>query len=147
MGEAMTIATFELSAAAAEDIAAVAGLLQDTARWIMTWRSRLWDPDRLGEAFVTPLVGRGEVLTARIGGEIAAMVILQPDDPHFWPERPPGEAIYLHKLVVRRAYAGQGAPAALIDHAVGVAQAQGRRFLRLDCDRPLSPVYQRLGFR
>ena len=143
----MSDPTFTLALAEPGDIPAVAGLLQETARWIMTWRSQLWDPERLGEAFVTPLVARGEVLTARVGRDLAGMMILQPDDPNFWPDRPAGEAIYLHKVVVRRAYAGQGVPTALMDHAVELARAQGRPFLRLDCDRPLAKVYRALGFR
>lgn len=139
--------TFDLGFAAAGDIPEVAAVLQEAARWITTWRSQLWDPALVGEAFVTPIVARGQMLTARTGGEIAGVMILLPDDPHFWPDRPPGEAVYLHKLAVRRAYAGMGLPAALMDHAARLAAAQDRHLLRLDCDPPLSPFYERLGFQ
>ncbi len=143
----MALPKFDLGAARPEDIREVAEVLQEAARWITTWRSQLWDPELLGEAFAAPFVARGEVLTARIGGEIAGVVIAEPEDPHFWPDRPRGEAVYLHKLAVRRAYAGMGLPAALFDRAARSAWAQGRRLLRLDCDPPLAGFYQRLGFR
>jgi ribosomal protein S18 acetylase RimI-like enzyme len=139
--------TFDLGFAAAGDVLDVAGVLQEAARWITTWRSQLWDPALVGEAFVTPIIARGQMLTARTGGEIAGVMIALPEDPHFWPDRPQGEAVYLHKLAVRRAYAGMGLPAALMDHAAGLAVAQDRQILRLDCDPPLSPFYEGLGFR
>ena len=143
----MDRAHFDLSFAAPEDALAVAAVLQEAARWITTWRSQLWDPELVGVAFVGPVIARGQMLTARAAGEIAGVLILLPEDPHFWPDRMPGEAVYLHKLAVRRAYAGLGLPAILIDHADGLAMAQGRHLLRLDCDPPLAPFYVRLGFR
>lgn len=139
--------TFDLQLAAPDEAADVAGVIQEAARWIMTWRAQLWDPALVGEAFVAPIIARGQMLTARAGAEIAGVLILLLEDPHFWPDRPPGEAIYLHKLSVRRAYAGMGLPALLVDHAATLGLAQGRRLLRLDCDRPLVGFYERLGFR
>ena len=126
---------------------AVSEVLQEAARWITTWRSQLWDPDLLGEAFAAPFVARGEVIVARADRAIAGVVILEPEDPLFWPDYPAGEAGYLHKLAVRRAYAGMGLPAALIAHAAELACAQGREILRLDCHPDLARVYEGLGFR
>jgi len=142
----MTRPTFELGFAAPHEAAAVAGVIQEAARWIATWRAQLWDPELVGEAFVAPFIARGQMLSARTPEEIAGVMILLPDDPHFWPDRPPGEAVYLHKLAVRRAYAGMGLPAVLMDHAEGLARAQGRHVLRLDCAPPLGSFYERLGF-
>ncbi|MDB5436244.1 MAG: putative acetyltransferase [Phenylobacterium sp.] len=138
---------FDLGFAEPGEAFAVAEVLQEAARWITTWRSQLWDPALVGESFVTPIIARGQMLTARTAGGIAGVMILLPEDPHFWPDRPPGEAVYLHKLAVRRAHAGTGVPAALIDHAAGLARAQDRRLLRLDCDPPLAPFYEGLDFR
>ena len=138
---------FDLGFAEPAEALAIAEVLQEAARWITTWRSQLWDPALVGESFVTPIIARGQMLTARTAGGIAGVMILLPEDPHFWPDRPPGEAVYLHKLAVRRAHAGTGVPAALIDHAAALARAQDRRLLRLDCDPPLAPFYEGLGFR
>ena len=82
---------FELGPAMPDEAGAVARVLQEAARWITTWRSQLWDPALLGEDFVAPFIARGEMLTLRTGGEIAGVMILQPEDPLFWPDRPPGE--------------------------------------------------------
>jgi GNAT superfamily N-acetyltransferase len=138
---------FDLGFATPDDVSAVAGVIQEAARWITTWRAELWDPALVGEAFVTPYIANGRMLTARTDAEIAGVMILLTEDPHFWPNDPPGEAVYLHKLAVRRAYAGMGLPKLLMDHAEGLARAQGRHVLRLDCDPPLAAFYERLGFR
>jgi GNAT superfamily N-acetyltransferase len=138
---------FDLRLAAPGEALVVSEVLQEAARWITTWRSQLWDPDLLGESFAAPFVARGEMLTARTNGEIAGVLILQPEDPLFWPDRPSGEAAYVHKLAVRRAYAGTGVPAALMDHAEGLARAQDRHILRLDCHPDLAHFYERLGFQ
>ena len=137
---------FDLRLAEPGDAPAVAEVLQEAARWITSWRSQLWDPDLLGESFAAPFVARGELLTARADGQIAGVMILQPEDPLFWPDRPSGEAAYVHKLAIRRAYAGMGLPAALMDHAEGLAKAQDRYLLRLDCHPKLAPYYEGLGF-
>ena len=138
---------FELGPAMPDEAGAVARVLQEAARWITTWRSQLWDPALLGEDFVAPFIARGEMLTLRTGGEIAGVMILQPEDPLFWPDRPPGEAAYVHKLAVRRAHAGQGLAAALLDHAADMTRLQGRDRLRLDCHPDLAGYYAGLGFR
>jgi GNAT superfamily N-acetyltransferase len=143
----MAPASFKIGPAAPDEALAVSAVLQEAARWITTWRAQLWDPALLGAAFAAPFIARGEMLAARIDGEIAGVLIAEPEDPHFWPDRGPGEALYLHKLAVRRAHAGTGLPAALLDHAAVLALTQGRWRLRLDCDAPLAGFYERMGFR
>ena len=83
---------FELELARPGEARAVSEVLQEAARWITTWRSQLWDPELLGEAFAAPFVARGQVIAARAEGAIAGVVILEPDDPLFWPDYPAGEA-------------------------------------------------------
>ncbi|MEJ8675584.1 GNAT family N-acetyltransferase, partial [Chromobacterium amazonense] len=56
---------------------------------------------------------------------------------------------FLHRIAVRRKFAGQGVVAAMVRHALDMAAAQGLRYVRLDCDaaRPaLRAHYLRHGF-
>lgn len=74
---------------------------------------------------------------------------LQVHDPLFWPEDRRGEALYLHRLAVRRRYAGGAVSKALLGSAVNEAKTSGRKYVRLDtvADRPkLRAVYERFGF-
>jgi GNAT superfamily N-acetyltransferase len=93
-------------------------------------------------------IERGELYVVKLGAETAGTITLLWDDPTFWGERPP-DAAYVHKLAIRRHFAGQGVGAAVVDWADAQAAAAGRRFLRLDCQRDnpgIRAYYERLGF-
>jgi GNAT superfamily N-acetyltransferase len=57
-----------------------------------------------------------------------------------------GFAAYLHKLAVRRDFAGGGASRTLIGHCAMLARTWGCAALRLDCHPVLRPLYERLAF-
>jgi hypothetical protein len=70
-------------------------------------------------------------------------------DPQYWPEAIDGEAMYVHRLAVRRASAGGLISAALLRWCGAQARVLGCHYLRLDCDagRPrLRRVYENFGF-
>ena len=90
----------------------------------------------------------GELVTARVGGELAACMYLHDQDTLFWPQAAPAEAFYLHRLAVARIYAGRGYARAMLDWAMRETREQGRPYLRLDCEpRPkLLALYRGAGF-
>ena len=80
-------------------------------------------------------------------GKPVIAALLQDRDPDIWPDD--GTALIVHKLAVRRAYAGRGLANRMLDFAAEHARAQGRKWLRLDTDatRPkLRSFYERAGF-
>ncbi len=93
-------------------------------------------------------IDRGELYVVEEGGEVAATLTLLWDDPFFWGERSP-DAVYLHKLAVRRAFAGRGLGKAIVEWVDAEAAAAGRGYVRLDCQRDdpgIREYYERLGF-
>jgi GNAT superfamily N-acetyltransferase len=97
-------------------------------------------------------VGRdaGLFFVAERDGEIAGAVRFQLEDQLFWPDLDTDDSAFVHRLAVRRPYAGQGVSAALVRWAADRARALGKQYLRLDCDEErsrLRAVYERLGFR
>lgn len=81
--------------------------------------------------------------------QTVAAMLLVPKDPQFWPDDPPGEALYLHKLAVHPGRQGRGLSTSMIRAAVQATRAEGRPWLRLDTDaeRPkLRSLYERQGF-
>ena len=95
------------------------------------------------------LASGGEVYLARREGVPAGGFTLQWEDVTPWGERAPN-AGYLHALCVRRADAGTGLGAALLDYAGVRVAATGRAWLRLDCwagNDVLRAYYEGLGFR
>ena len=82
-------------------------------------------------------------------GEPAACMALTDYDPTYWPEIPKGKALYLHKLAVKREYAGRGCSKELIDYAKALAYKNNIPSIRLDCNRHrtrLRAIYEKEGF-
>jgi GNAT superfamily N-acetyltransferase len=133
-----------------EDAGEVASILQEAARWLMESGTPMWKTHELDAGVIAADVGAGLCFLAEVGGERAGTLKFQLEDELFWPEMPAGQACYLHRLAVRRKFAGLGVSSALLGFAVERARSLGRPFLRLDCEshRPrLRSLYERFGFR
>jgi GNAT superfamily N-acetyltransferase len=138
--------SFESGYATAEDVPEIVAVLTEASARMAAKHNPLWQASVLTEAFVTPRVERAEFIVARRGGEIAGVCTLTRSDPEFWPEDPVGQAAYLHKLGIRRRFAGGGVTARLVEHCLGLARVWGCAALRLDCHPTLRGLYERLGF-
>lgn len=71
-------------------------------------------------------------------------------DLKYWSDIPKGESLYLHKLAVKRSYAGIGAADKLINFAKKLAHDRGINSIRLDFNKKrdkLRQLYERNGFR
>jgi GNAT superfamily N-acetyltransferase len=131
------------------DTAIVSGVLTEVATWLIDRGTPLWRTNELAEGKIAAEVASGQFWVAHVGGEPAGCVRFQLEDELFWPDLPDPGAAYVHRLAVRRKYAGGRVSAALLEWAKGQTRAIGRRVLRLDTDatRPaLCAVYDRNGF-
>jgi GNAT superfamily N-acetyltransferase len=131
------------------DTDVVVAVLHEAAAWLDAREESLWPADLLAEASIAADVDAGLFWMAEVDGVPAGVARLQPSDPDFWPDVPDGTSLFLHRLAVRRAVAGQGVSTALLRFAVERTRALGLESLRLDCvaDRPkLRAIYERFGF-
>ncbi len=139
----------QIRQATPQDVEVVADILKEAARWLEQAGMPLWQEAELEPAAISADVHAGLFFLAELSGTPTGTVRFQLDDPLFWPDARPQEAAYIHRLSVRRAYAGTGLSTALLRWAVVRAQTLGFRYLRLDCvaSRPrLRAVYERFGF-
>ena len=130
------------------DIDAVLGLLEDAARWLVSRGIDQWRPGSFDRHDFAARIERGEVYLALVGGQLAGTLTLQPSDPLFWPDAS-DDALYLHKLVVHRAYAGRGLGQRLLQWAERTTAAAGKRYLRLDSkaeSAAMRAYYEGAGF-
>ena len=128
-------------------MAAVAALLDEATVWVGERGYEQW-PLPFPEEEIVAAIERGEVYVAELDGAAVATVTLLWDDPMYWPDKP-SDGVYVHKLAVSRACAGQRIGQAIVEWADRTAAAAGRGFLRLDClrDNPgIRSYYERLGF-
>ena len=130
-----------------EDVETVADLLDEATRWVGKRGFEQW-PLPFPREELCAAVDRNEVYLVEVDGSAAATVTLLWDDQMYWGARPP-DALYVHKLAVRRKQAGRRIGRAVVEWAEAEARAAGRSFLRLDClaDNPgIRRYYEILGF-
>ena len=108
-----------------------------------------WTVEDVGRPAMIACARRGELFGWVSDGELLGCVLLQARDDIHWPDDPPGEALYLHKLAVEPAVSGQGIATELIEFACALAVRRGCAMVRLDTipDTPLVSYYERHGFR
>ncbi len=123
-------------------------ILQDAARWLISRNIPSWQPESL-PAKIIPAVARGEVFVLKQKQEALATISLQWSDEFYWGKQP-DDAGYVHKLAVRRDFAGQKLGEYLLQWAEAQIQARGRPYVRLDCERDnpiINRYYQGAGFK
>ena len=136
--------------AIAADTAAIEQMLREAAEWVDALGVVMWEANELEAERIASEVAAGQFVIADVGGEAAGALRFQTEDLLFWPDIPQADSAFVHRLVVRRPFKGQGVSTALLQSAVDCARGLGKRHLRLDCDasRPkLRALYERFGFR
>ncbi len=129
------------------DAQAAVGVMKEAALWLSGRGMPLWTQEELdrlpgehpADAFLVLYDDR----------RAAAAALLTFRDPLLWPDAPDGTSGFLHKLSVRRAYAGRGLALRLLTDAARVCEQEGMRYLRLDCDAKrtkLRALYLSAGF-
>ncbi len=124
-------------------------IVEEAANWLAARGEPMWGAEDCTPEALGPAIEAGELYLARVNGEPVGTMMLQWEDPRFWPDVPGGESAFIHRLAVRRSVAGKGVARALIDWAKTAARQAGRKYLRLDCDakRPrLCAFYESAGF-
>jgi ribosomal protein S18 acetylase RimI-like enzyme len=131
-----------------EAVAETDMLINEAADWLIAKGEPLWGPNETSHDELVHVTKAGELITGRIAGELAACMYLHNEDKLFWPQDPPGQAFYIHRLAVARKYAGRGVAHAMLDWAAEETRRERRPYLRLDCEpRPkLLALYHSAGF-
>lgn len=126
-------------------------IIREVAAWGRANGFRVWKDEWLTrEELVTREAPEEDFCVGLVDAKPACCMILQWVDTEYWPEAPKYEAGYLHKVCVRRAYAGKGLVSRMVDCAKNEAKARGARFLRLDTGWEMTKVralYEAIGFK
>ncbi len=151
MGHSDALATpqrpLAIQRATPDDLDTAVAIEEDAVAWV---RARGYEPGHpprpLAEIFAD-VIARGEMYIALRGGVAAGKVAVTTKDD-LWADLP-GEALYVHGLMVCRAFGGQGVGLAMLRWAERYAAEMGKALLRLDCDATnpeLRAYYERAGF-
>lgn len=142
--------TITFRPAAGADATLIHEMLLEAARWVDALGVVMWDEGELDRAQTDADVAAGRYVIAEADGVPAGAVRFQLEDRLFWPDIEGDDSAFVHRLLVRRAFKGQGVSQALLAHAVALARSAGKRWLRLDCDAErvkLRQLYEAFGFR
>jgi GNAT superfamily N-acetyltransferase len=136
--------------AARQDVDVVSDILSEAAAWLEQSGMPLWRQDELQPKNISAEVRAALFFLAECDGEPAGTIKYQLEDKLFWPDLPQDDSAFVHRLAVKRRFAGGEVSSALLLWAIARTDALGRRYLRLDCEasRPrLQALYERMGFR
>lgn len=124
-------------------------ILREVAYWLVDSQQELWAPDTLTAANLINDNTRGNCYVMYADGIPAAAFILQWKSPLYFPDVPDNTAGFIHKLAIRRLFAGQNLFTAVLDFCQQQCQNRGIHELQLETDanRPaLMRFYERNGF-
>jgi GNAT superfamily N-acetyltransferase len=147
--------SLSLRQATTDELEVVIGLIEGAANWLRTQGTDQWAqpwPDRARrDRRILTHLGSGKTWVCWDRGTAAATITADPDEDPYWPEPQRREpAIYIHRLVVSRAYAGAGLGAELLNWAGRKAwRDYGARWIRVSAwttNTSLHDYYRRQGF-
>lgn len=127
--------TWVISMARKHDVQDLIGLRREAERWLEAAGIDQWTPkwrdvaDKKAERAIRQ--NRAWIVKTRGGVTVATVTPGGPDEDLWHPQSGPG--LYMYKLIVARAAAGQGLGAALMDWCASRAAEWGYEWLRLDC--------------
>ncbi len=131
------------------DLPLALDIMQEAAAWLIETGKPLWRLEDITQQKILAGITKDDIYVGWVAGESVVTLILQWSDPFLWPQTK-NDSGYIHKLAVRRHFAGTNIARQMVEWAKGKAKLQGKDFLRLDCaaDRPkLCTFYENLGFR
>ncbi|WP_433467910.1 GNAT family N-acetyltransferase [Spirillospora sp. CA-128828] len=150
---------FHIRTAGPDDLDIVLGLIDQAAEWLRTEKNttqwaRPWPSpdDRTKRVYEALLDGETWLLFDRERPIGTVSIKLIGHEELWTPEERRTEAVYLHRLVIDREYAGDGLGAELIDWAAlkGASQQRNTELIRIDVwtdNADLHAYYRRQGFQ
>ncbi|MCP4093029.1 MAG: GNAT family N-acetyltransferase [Planctomycetes bacterium] len=132
-----------------EELPIVIGILDEVVAWMEQFGDSLWTEEEVSSQAMQADFDAGDYYLVIEGEQIVATFLMQDHDSYYWPEAGKGEALYLHRIAVRRAFAGSGHSKAVLRFAMEQARKRGIDWIRLDCDfhrKALNNLYTKLGF-
>jgi len=129
---------------------AVYGILHENATWLLSIDILQWPLDWLES--ISPVIktsiDAGLFYAVEIDNEVAAVCEIKTAPEILWGNNQT-EALYIHKLAIRRKYSDYGLGRNILDLIKSKAKQKNINFLRLDCvahNDKLREYYESCGF-
>lgn len=142
--------TISVRQATLDDLSTVSSILSEAALWLKQQNITLWEDKKTPPESICQDIQLGLFYTALCEDIAAGVVKFQTEDLVFRSDIPQESSAFIHRLAVRRSFAGGSVSTALMQWAVEQNRDLGKQFLRLDCAadrRRLRTVYENFGFQ
>jgi GNAT superfamily N-acetyltransferase len=123
-------------------------ILQEVTTWAIGRGIEIWKAAELREQDFIIAAESNELVMGFSGDRSAATMLIQTSDLVYWPEVAPNTSLFLHKIAVRREFAGRDWLRRLIEFAVAEAKDRAIGWIRLDTlySSKLRGLYEKQGF-
>lgn len=132
------------------DIIAIEGILIDALIWMKKNKlQNQWNEDNIKWNYLSKDYKINDFYIDYQNGVPAACVAITDLDLKYWTEIPKGKSMFIHKLAVKREFAGKGISKELITFAKNISLKKDIDSLRLDCNlqrNKLRMLYENEGF-
>lgn len=131
------------------EVDVAAEIMREVTQWCMDTGRPMWSLSAISKSVLLQSLKPEDFVVGKVNGEPACAMILTWDDPEYWPNANKNEAGYIHKVCVRRKFAGQQIPWKIFEYAMELCRARNVSYLRLDTythSALLRAMYRNLGF-
>ena len=126
-------------------------VMREVAKWGREQGFRVWLDEWLTpEELITDEAKPENFCIGEIDGKIACAFILQRSDSDYWKDSSDVQAVYLHKLCVRRECAHRNMTKTVIEAIKEECQKNGIKYIRLDTgldEKVVRKIYLNAGFK
>ena len=126
-------------------------VMKEVATWGRNQGYRVWLDEWLTkEELITQEAQPKNFCIGKVNDKVACAFILQNSDISYWGVTPPNEAVYLHKLCVKREFAHKEMTKSVVEAIRKECQKIGVRYIRLDTgldEKTVRKIYLKAGFK
>lgn len=134
-----------------EDVKNIEIILRDAVEWMNTRGiPNLWTLENTNWSCLNKSYKISDFYLIIVENQPAGCVAPTKIDKKFWADAGYGDAVYIHKLAVKREFSGREIGKELIEHAKMYALSQKINYVRLDCNyncKKIRDMYEKQGFK
>lgn len=132
------------------DASVIEDILLDALKWMVNNNlENQWNELNIKWNYLSKSYNISDFYIYYIEDQPVGCVAITDYDETYWPDIPRGTSLFIHKLAVKRGFAGRGISAELIDYTKQVARRRHIHSIRLDCNKDrikLRNIYEKQGF-
>lgn len=126
-------------------------VMKEVAQWGREKGFRVWLDEWLTpEELITDDARSEDFCVGTVDGKTACAFILQKNDSEYWKDSSDVQAVYLHKLCVKREYAHRNMTKLVVEAIQDECRKNGAKYIRLDTgldEMVVRKIYLNAGFK